>query len=118
MGRDLTLLPIDHDGHPVLLLSHVVLSVCRRDELFQAIRQIESAPLESGLHTYVAVFPNGELGYGLKSEDDYGTPLRWVNSGDLAKLDSHPGVIDNWRNRAIWAYLRELPQVRVVLDWS
>lgn len=57
--------------------------------------------------------------YGYVTEDAFGEPLTWVTAGDLATVKHHPGVIDSWNNRAVWAYLTNLATTwPIVLFWN
>jgi hypothetical protein len=117
MGLDLTLLPIDIDCKN-FFASHVVLSCERRGDLFEKIKKLPSKKAPK-LYSFLAKGKDGEHCYGVMSgEDPYGDPLWCVEALHLKRLWDHVEVEDNWRNRAAWAYLRQLPSnMKVVLFW-
>jgi len=54
--------------------------------------------------------------YGKTLEDFYGEPLRYLDVKDLLQFSNHEYVLDNYKNRAVWAYLKELPEdTKIVL---
>lgn len=116
MGIDLSLLPaLDEDCK----WAHDKLNCQRRDELFDEILRLETQPIVSGVYCSMADLPSDNIGYGIATNDYYDKPLRKVTAGDLMKLSSHHGVLDNFRNRAVWAYLKEYPpHWPVVLFWT
>jgi hypothetical protein len=140
MGLDLALLPFESDS-PSIVFSHSILNCWRRRELFDVIGKLPSVPINPEMEgktrkdveaedkakkrplstrftSYLATLPNGESGYGETTHDPYGSPLRYTLAGDLVKVGKHDGVTDNARNRAVWAYLAELPpDTKVALYW-
>jgi len=121
MGIDLFLLPIEPDSGEVAY-AYTTLDVRRRSELWEPIRSLPSCPVPSKFfETLVSVedFADGERWCcGNTQMDNHGQPLRWVYAKDLKALAAHPAVQDNHQNRAVWAYLMQLPdQTRVALYW-
>ncbi len=143
MGVDLHLLPFESD-HPGNRFSHSVLNCWRRRELWDEISKLPSVPIDpempqktrkdfkdeadgkkkplrserNAFYSFLATGKDGEHCYGETTHDPYGSPLRYVFVVDLMKVREHEGVTDNARNRAIWAYLAELPgDTKVALYW-
>lgn len=113
MGVDLTLIPVDCEMDN-LNFGHSKLSLERRRELWDAIIEAKIAkPFGKPFSCYA-----GES-YSEETEDCYGQSLTYALVNDLLKLFDHEGVVDNYTNRAIWAYLRELPaNNKIILYWS
>lgn len=109
MGVDLTLLPLLNKD---FWASHQVVQLERRRELWDPIIELPQRDVPKPLSCYLALLPNGERGYGVLTEDPYGGSLKWTTPEDLLKLRNREEVQDNWQNRAVWAWLAELP-----LDW-
>lgn len=103
MGVDVRLLPlIGRD----FWAAHEILDLERCSHLWPQIRALPSEPIPQPFSFYQ------NEGYGPRSEDGYGNPLRYVTAGALVTLADRPSVTDNWKNRAVWAYLAEMPP-----DW-
>lgn len=121
MGLDLALLPFDFE-HEILSYSHSVLSCERRSALFRAIAThclSDQKQVPSNFASYLGRGENEEHAYGKTLETPYGDPLFHVSVENLLRVSSHKDVLDNSKNRAIWAYLKELPpETRVALYWS
>lgn len=118
MGLDLTLLPFDCDQGN-FCFSHTMLDCERRRDLFEAImKMLKETPVPDGFMSFRGRTQEGDTSYGVTTTTPYGAPLGWVPAGDLVNLGVHIGVLDNHLNRAIWAYLRELPkETKVALFW-
>lgn len=117
MGVDLRLLPFDADLNNNYY-SHTVLDCQRRWELWNEINKLEQYPVPDNFTSFSAYLDCGHTGYGITIETPYGMRLKYVLVQHLCKLKDYPGVIDNFKNRAIWAYLKELPlQTKVALYW-
>lgn len=117
MGVDLRLLPFDCDRGE-FAYSHTILDCERRRSLWTAVEKLPATPVPKGFTSFVGDRPDGESGYGVTAETPYGEPLMATTAGQLLILKDHEGVIDNHKNRAIWAYLAELPpETRVALYW-
>ncbi len=44
--------------------------------------------------------------------------MTYATAGDLLKLSEHSAVLDNWQNKAVWAYLANMPATwPIVLYW-
>ena len=114
MGVDLTLLPLLQRDFWV---SHDIIRINQRSELWDAINKLPSHPVPGRLGCYFAQTPEGEVGYGDVTEDCYGDPLRWVTPADLLTLSDHELVRDNWQNCAVWAYLAEMPKDWPIVLW-
>jgi hypothetical protein len=124
MGLDLQLLPNDSDSPDRVPYSHTVLNCTRREDLFDAISKIEEEHGEEVpeyFPTYVCRNDEEyeETHYGNTQETPYGDKLLLVKVKHIKRLASHQGVIDNWKNRAIWAYLEQMPDtLDVALMWD
>lgn len=119
MGVDLRLLPFDADGG--ICYSHTMLACKRRRDLWDPIAKIEKAKgrhVPPGFTAYCSRLKNGELGYGKVIKDPYDSFVNFLLVEDLVSLREHEDVQDNHKNRAIWAYLAELPSdTKVALYW-
>ena len=115
MGVDLTLLPLLAKDYWV---SHDVIQTERRRELWDPIMQLPAKPIPYPLVCYLARSEEGEPCYGKRSDDPYGGALSYTTAGDLYSLREHEGVRDNEKNRAVWAWLGEMPRNwPIVLYW-
>jgi hypothetical protein len=118
MGVDLRLLPIECE-QPGNIFSHSVLSCERRYDLFETIRALPSRCGPDVLWSFCSRDKEfEEAHYGNTNETPYGERVMCVYNRDLKVLINHPEVVDNYMNRAIWAYLDKLPDtVRIALFW-
>lgn len=118
MGVDLSLLPFDAE-HPGLAFSHSILQLERRRELWPLIEAMELDIVPNGFTSFLGRQANGEHGYGETIKTPYGTPLKYTRVGKLVSIAHHDAVRDNPKNRAVWAYLMELPiDTKVALYWG
>ena len=122
MGVDLTLLPLDY---PIVTGSHgnhmatTVLDVARWRALWPFIETLPLVKLGEPLLTHLALDEAGNMEWGSVECDAYDGPLHYVRAADLVALREHPSIKDDFKNRAIWAYLAELPpDWPVVLYWD
>lgn len=118
MGLDLRLLPFDCDQGD-FCFSHTMLSCERRRDLFDAIQDtLKETPVPDTFISFQGRDEDGDTRYGKTSTTPYGDPLGWVTASDLLGFRRHVGVLDNYQNRAIWAYLEKLPlKTKVALYW-
>ena len=119
MGVDLTLLPLKFDQPNIgIQFSFSLIAVERRRELWPKIRDLRSELLSPDLCSFYATGADGEPTFGKTPEDKYGERLRYVTAADLVRLKTDESVTDNPENRAVWAYLSELPaDTKVALFW-
>lgn len=112
MGLELLLLPIEGADEP-LTLSGNFLS-CERDyDLFDEIDKLPSTLVPPNYKFYYPT--SNAYGYGKLTKTLYGGKLTCVYVKDLLKCKPYP---ESHINRAIWAYLRELPpKARFALYW-
>lgn len=115
MGVDLTLMPtlneIPREGWPWIAHDRWVLS--RSRALWGAIEALEPRVVPQGK----ALIFGGD-GYGDYDCDPYGQPPTYLTAGELCRVAGHPGVVDDQRNRAVWAALQVLdPEHPVILWW-
>ena len=115
MGLDLYLLPIESE---TVHFSHTVLNCQRRPDLFKELLSIPSEPVSQYFSTFLSRGEDGEHCYGKTTTTPYGQALTWVRLESLLLYRDHIDVRDNSRNRAIWAYLGELPPfTKIALYW-
>jgi hypothetical protein len=116
MGVDLTLLVFTGDN-----FSHTMLDLERRSGLWECITAIENmfgwnVPIP--FYSFYGTMKNGERGYGDTQTTPYGDRLKYVHVKQLKPLSSNQYVLDNYNNRAVWAYLEQLPDdVQIALYW-
>lgn len=115
MGIDVTFLPIEHESKD-LCYSHTLLPLERRYDLQDEIRRLEPRILGRKISSYVGRDKEGEVCYGDTDSDCYGDALTYLTSGELLLVDS---ATVEYKNKAIWAYLRELPaDTKIVIYWN
>lgn len=116
MGVDLKLLPLLAED---FWCAHEVLFVERRRELWDDVLALPQQPIPGKLSCYFARDSRGECCYGDITTDPYGGALHYTTAGALATLAGHESVQDNWKNKAIWASLAEMPEDwPIVLYWN
>lgn len=116
MGVSLRLLPFDCDAGEEMSYSHTLLEFGRFDEFFEQIKALPSMPVPDNFTSFSG--HDEEIGtlYGETIETPYGERVRFVLAGDLVKLALPTSA--GWKQRAIWAYLRELPERnKIALYW-
>lgn len=116
MGVDLRLLPLLNKN---CWVSHEILSVERRRDLWDEVLKLPQQPIPQRLSCFLARNPvDGETCYGDIESDPYGGRPHYTTAGDLATLKDNPEASDCAKNRAIWAYLSEMPaDWPIVLYW-
>ena len=120
MGVDLSLLPVE--GHGATWFARTALACERRPGLFGAIEALEAQQGEPAPAGFKSLLSRGATDdgprYGVTEQTAYGERLRQLPAGALAALGEHPEVLDNADNRAVWAYLAQLPAAQpVALFW-
>ena len=123
MGVDLKLLPIFSRMSGTKWLSHSVIELQRKSELFEKIIEIEKKVgilVPPDFTSYLSRGEgNEEPHYGETCWTPYGDPVRYVRVKDLLKFQYCDDVMYDFLNRAVWAYLKELPKdTRIALFWS
>ena len=114
MGVDVTFLPIEHESED-LCYSHTLLPLWRRRELWPLLDDLLPKNLDRAISCYVGRDDDGELCYGELLEDCYGRPLTYLTVAQLLTVDRS---LVNDGNKAIWAYLGELPpETKIVIYW-
>lgn len=119
MGVDLTLMPaFGQDAQ----FSQDMLRLARDPELFRSITVKErehGAPVKKGgVHTYMAQTAEiQERHYGAIDRTPYGQKLMYITANHLK--EAFAGVaVDGWKNKAIKAFINELPDdLEVFLYW-
>lgn len=119
MGIDLRLLPFTSERYRA---SFDVLDLERRRELWPVIEEIEKATgrdVPSDFNSYLGHDEEHEqTTYGATLKTPYGDNLKSVLAKHLKPLRQHPAVQDNWKNKAVWAYIEELPdELPIALYW-
>jgi hypothetical protein len=118
MSVDLTLLPFDGDSGESLSFSHTVLNVEGSYDLWDEIEKLPALQVPDGFNTHMAFGEDGEHCYGKTTETPYGKPLLYTTVNQLLKLRDQAYSVGGTKNRAIWAYLSELPsKTKVALYW-
>lgn len=123
MGLDLKLLPIFSRMRDAMWYSHSVIELQRKSELFEKILEVEKKVgilVPPDFNSYLSRGEgNEEPHYGKTCWTPYGDPVKYVKVKDLLKFQYCDDVIYNFLNRAVWAYLKELPKdTRIALFWS
>jgi hypothetical protein len=121
MGVDLRLFPYYGTGGHVDF-SHDVLDVERRRELWTPIGEIEKEHGRDVPENFTTFCGRSDYYddtcYGVTKDTPYGTPLKYVLAVHLKPLSNHPAVTDNYKNRAVWAFIRECPDdLKIALYW-
>ena len=116
MGVDLLLLPLIHES---IWVSLDLIRIERSYELWDDINALSQSPIPKALSCYVTRDKKmGGTYYGDVEETPYGQRLQYATAGDLMTLSKHSAVQNNWRNRAVWAYLAAMPAGwPIVLFW-
>ncbi len=129
MGVDLKLLPLDTNEDWDWGFSQTILSLERRSELFDKIRELPVITKDKfKFSSYLAQIPDGswqgDNGYGLIESTPYGEPLTWVRAKQLAEvMEKWYSEQEDWaeydyRNKAVIAYLKALHENNLVaLYW-
>ena len=114
MGVDLTLAPLIQ---PNFWASHEMIQVERRRELWCEIDKLDQIDIPEPLACFFAQGME-DLEYGDRVESPYGERLKFTTPEQLMTLREHEAVKDNWRNRAVWSFLAEMPSDwPIVLYW-
>lgn len=121
MGLDLKLLPVEGDWEKEGY-SQTVLTLEQCPDLFCSLsdfsRQFEH-PVPAMFNTYLSGLNVRDEHYGNTQKTGTGDPLRMGPVRELLRFSDHPGVYEEPQNRAVWAYLRELPEESMVaLYWD
>ena len=119
MGLDLTLLPF-YSNSPTCDIAHTIIQCGRSSGLFDAIMALEEhrgRDVPATFTTYLSREEDQDTHYGLTIDTPYGEPLKYISAGSLAQI-AEELIRDNPLNRAVWAYLGELPATwPVALYW-
>ena len=122
MGVDLTLMPLHSDDDTYGWVAFDMFELERRHELWPLIEALPRHKTPSIVSTFRSTIESGEHEgedtYGPTPTDPYGNPLEWTTAADLLTLKGQPTITDNFKNRAVWAYLGELPpDWKIILFW-
>lgn len=119
MGMDLTLLPAYNQR---VDFSHDLLDFHRDYELFDKIteksKQFGIQVKEGGIYSFYSRNDDyEEPHYGSTEDDPYGDKLKYITANHL-KDSVKDFKTDSWKNRAIIAFINELPDdLQVYLYW-
>ncbi len=115
MGLHLTLLPFWGKD-----FSDTLLRCVDRRELFEEIKKLTAERVPTYFESHLSSEKDIETThYGNTQSDQYGDILTCLTVAELLKLAAHEAVLDNSVNRAIWAYIKELPSdTKVALYWG
>lgn len=121
MSIDLILFPYYGPGEHIDFANDI-LDIERREGLWKPIEEIEEAHgqyVPENFTTFCGQAKNHEgTCYGPTTETPYGTHVKYVFAVYLKPLSNHPDVTDNYKNRAIWAFIRECPDdLKIALFW-
>jgi hypothetical protein len=116
MGIDLTLLPFYSETAE---FSHTVLNLGRHYKLHEKINELNMLDVSEEFTSYVSRDDQWEdTHYGLTLKDPYGNRVKYTTIKELLKVKDFVDKSDSYRNRAAWAYLKELPEnIKVALFW-
>jgi hypothetical protein len=109
MGVDLKLLPVMLKGS---WLCHDMIEVSRDRDLWDDVTKLPQQPIPQAIGCYLGHGKDGETCYGDIEETPYGERITYTTAGDLMSLKDHEAVRWGWKNKAIWAYLAQMPE-----DW-
>ena len=125
MGVDLLLMPFksynDINGRTIGF-GYTCLEVVRNSDMWREIRALENQPVPERFLTHFGPTYPDEPDYWDRdfqtSVDAYDKPLRWVFAGALASLRDYRNIPKESQDRAVWAYLEQLPpDYKVALYW-
>lgn len=121
MGVDLRLFPY-YSTSDHIDFSRDILDVERRRELWDPIAEIEKEhgrDVSEGFKTFCGRSEDYDDNcYGVTKDTPYGTPLKYVLAVHLKTLATHPAVRNNYKNRAVWAWINEAPDnLKIALYW-
>ncbi len=117
MSDSLTLLPFDGESGGSSY-SHTVLRCWDNSTFFDEIRKLPAVRVPEEFNSYVCYDNDNEpMHYGNTQETPLGNPLTFVLAEQLAQFSAQ-AVDSGYQNKAIWAYLAELPpRTKVALYW-
>lgn len=130
MLDDVTLLPVrgNGNGRDVAYADDALCCECT-PALAQAIRALEARPGPSVFRTWLSRhFPQegcdcgcarGLQHWGNLQRDEHDDPIVMVRADRLMALAHYPDVVNSRRNRAVWAYLAQIPPDQLIaLYWD
>jgi hypothetical protein len=115
MGVDLQLLPL---LQPNYWAAHDLIRVGQDTDLFKQIEALPQLGILAPVACYLARNKEDETVYGEIENSPYGLRLTFTRAADLLTLKDHEAVRTLWRNRAVWAYLEQMPaDWPIILYW-
>lgn len=118
MGLDLTLIPLyEKNAH----FSSDVIKCERDSDLFEEIQHMEKSYgvliNDDGINTFLGRDENDGNIYGKTTETPYGEKIKYLKAHLLHDIFQEQ-KFDYWRNKAIQAFLKELPNdLPILLYW-
>lgn len=117
MGLDLRLLPVEHDGGR-WGFSHSILSCQNGGWIHDLVKDMRTIDPPNDFMSFTGDLKNGERGYGQTKETPYGEPVECLRVSQLLTIKDSDVIQKNLQNRAVWAYLAELPpQMKIAMYW-
>lgn len=121
MGVDLTLLPYYSESE-LADFSHDMLNLERRHDLWGPITEIEKQHGRDVSENFTSFYGRSndydDACYGVTKDSPYGTHVKYIRAIHLKSLASHPAVTDNYKNKAIWAFICACPDnLKIALYW-
>ncbi len=118
MSLGLSLLPVECLESPAFC--QTVLEVAPSPDLLREVQEIPAQPVPRRFNTYLCEHESsGDPRYGNTQTTGSGEKLMMVAVRELLRFADHPGVFEEPQNRAVWAYLRELPEDSMIaLYWD
>lgn len=114
MGLHLKLIPFERERGDYAD-SYTVLNCDKDYDLFNQIQQLPEFPVPPNFNSYYSVEEDDIICYGVVKETPYGEELTYSFVKDLLRCKPSS---DRQTNKAIWAYLKQLPpNTKVALYW-
>jgi hypothetical protein len=114
--KSLRLVPIEYSTDSICY-GFTVLETDFQIDLMDAIQRLSDEPVSQIFESFLLIKGN-QYQRGVTLFDAHGNSLKSVLCHDLCELSTHKGVLQFQRNRAVWAYLKQLePESKVVLFW-
>jgi hypothetical protein len=115
MGVDLTLMPLLGKS---VWCAHEMLGLERRRELWDKVAELPQQQIPNAVCCYVARDKtSGQPRYGDAEITPHGDKITYTTAADLLTLKDDESIQDNWKNKAIWAYLAQMPPDWPIVLW-
>lgn len=114
--KSLRLVPVEYSTDSICY-GFTILETDFQMDLMDAIQGLSDEPVPQIFESFLLIKGN-QYQRGVTLFDAHGNGLRSVLCHDLCQLLTHKGILQFQRNRAVWAYLKQLePESKVVLFW-